>query len=229
MNAAKRRALLFEVLVNFVLPWLIYRYTVARTGETGALLWSAVPPLAWSVVELLRFRRVDALSAMVLVGIVLSLGAMALGGTPRMLLMRESLVSGMVGVAFLLSLSWRRPLIYYLARATIAREARVADTAAATNPGAGADALASAEHPLNRFERLWEEDPQLTRAMRLMSAVWGGGLVGETLLRAWLAWTWPVERFLVVSPFLSYGIFGGLTAWTFWYRSRRRRAHLASS
>jgi len=59
--------------------------------------------------------------------------------------------------------------------------------------------------------------------------VWCGGLVGETLLRAWLAWTWPVERFLVVSPFLSYGIFGGLTAWTFWYRSRRRRAHLASS
>ena len=37
--------------------------------------------------------------------------------------------------------------------------------------------------------------------------------------------TWPVERFLVVSPFVSYGIYGTLLLWTLWYRkSLRQRA-----
>jgi len=84
MSAAKRKALVIELLVNFLLPWLIYRYTQAQYGETHALILSAAPPLLWSGVELARFRRVDALSLMVLIGIVLSLGAMALGGDARM-------------------------------------------------------------------------------------------------------------------------------------------------
>ena len=33
-----------------------------------------------------------------------------------------------------------------------------------------------------------------------------------------MALTWPIERFLVVSPFIGYGIYGGLTLWTLWYR-----------
>jgi len=204
MNAAKRKALVIELLVNFLLPWLIYRYTQAQYGETQALILSAVPPLLWSCIELVRFRRVDALSLMVLIGIVLSLAAMALGGDARMLLMRESLVSGVIGLAFLLSLFWPRPLIFYLARATVARES-----------GATHDAG-------RRFDDLWEQRPAVAKSLTLMSLVWGLGLLGETLLRAWLAWTWPVERFLLITPFLSYGIFGALAAWTFLYRKRMR-------
>jgi hypothetical protein len=37
-----------------------------------------------------------------------------------------------------------------------------------------------------------------------------------------MAWTWPIERFLVVSPFIGYGIYGGLLAWTLWYRKKLR-------
>jgi hypothetical protein len=118
-----------------------------------------------------------------------------------MLLLRESLVSGAVGVVFLLSLPMRRPLIFYLARATVAREM---------------------EGGAARFEALWQERPALVSAMRLMTLVWGIGLTGETALRAWMALTWPIERFLVVSPFIGYGIYGGLTLWTFWYRKSMR-------
>jgi hypothetical protein len=59
--------------------------------------------------------------------------------------------------------------------------------------------------------------------MRMLTAVWGIGLVSETALRGWMATTWPIERFLVVSPLLGYGLFGALMAWTFWYRTRLRR------
>jgi hypothetical protein len=196
-----RASFLFELAVNLVLPWLAYRLAVPHWGETGGLIASAVPPLVWSAVELARFRRVDALSVMVLLAIVLSIAAMALGGSPRMLLVRESLVSGAVGVAFLFSLAMPRPLVFYLARATVARE--MADGAA-------------------RIEALWHERPAFVSALRLMTAVWGAGLTGETALRAWMAMTWPVERFLVVSPFIGYGIYGALLLWTVWYRKGMR-------
>ncbi|REG57582.1 hypothetical protein B0G80_0205 [Paraburkholderia sp. BL6669N2] len=192
-----RPGFVLELAVNFLLPWLAYRLALPHLGETGALIASAVPPIVWSLIELVRFRRVDALSVMVLAGIVLSVAAMALGGSPRMLLLRESLVSGAIGVVFLLSLPMRRPLIFYLARATVAREM---------------------EGGAARFEALWQERPALVSAMRLMTLVWGVGLTGETALRAWMALTWPIERFLVVSPFIGYGIYGGLALWTFWYR-----------
>ena len=114
-----RPGFVLELAVNFLLPWLAYRLALPHLGETGALIASAVPPIVWSLIELVRFRRVDALSVMVVAGIVLSVAAMVLGGSPRVLLLRASLVSGAIGVVFLLSLPLRRPLLFYLARAGV--------------------------------------------------------------------------------------------------------------
>lgn len=197
-----RPAFVAELGVNLLLPWAAYRLALPHWGEGGGLIASAVPPALWSIVGLVRFRRFDALSAIVLLGIALSLGAMVLGGGPRMLLMRESLASGVIGLAFVLSLFAKRPLVFYLARASVARE---------TPEGVA------------RFELLWLERREFASGMRVLTAVWGVGLVGETALRGWMAMTWPIERFLVVSPLLGYGLFSALMAWTLWYRTRLRR------
>jgi hypothetical protein len=196
-----RTAQVLELVVNLALPWAMYRLAQPYWGETGGLIASAVPPVIWSLVELARFRRADALSLTVLLGIVLSIGAMALGGDSRMLLMRESLVSGAIGVGFLLSLLLKRPAVFYLTRAFVARE--MADGA-------------------THIERLFRERPTFARAMRILTATWGVGLTCEMLLRVWMAWHWPIERVLVVSPVVGYGIFGALMVWTFWYRRTLR-------
>ena len=111
-----RAGLILELFVNLVLPWIAYRAAQPSFGETGALYASAVPPIIWSIVEFIRSRRVDAVAAIVLLGIALSILGMALGGSARTLLMRESLASGTIGVVFLLSLFRERPLIFYLPR-----------------------------------------------------------------------------------------------------------------
>ena len=196
-----RAAQVLELVVNLVLPWVAYRITQPYWGETGGLIASAVPPVVWSIIELVRFRRADALSLTVLLGIALSIGAMALGGDPRMLLFRESLASGAIGIAFLLSLLLRRPAIFYLTRAFVAREM--------TNGAA-------------HIDMLWRERPAFARGMRVLTATWGLGLTAETALRGWMAWHWPIERVLVVSPFAGYGIFGALMIWTLWYRRTLR-------
>ncbi len=200
--------MIVELAVNFLLPWLAYKLALPYWGELGALYASAVPPIAWSVIEFARSRKIDALSILVVAGIALSIVLMAMGGSPKLLLLRESMASGAIGMVFLVSLLLKRPLTFYLARATSAREGEAAGA---------------------QFERLWEERPALRRSIRLLTLVWGLGLTGENALRGWLAWHWPVERFLVVSPFVAYGIYGALTVWTFIYRKRMKARAAAES
>ncbi|NSL56799.1 VC0807 family protein [Uliginosibacterium aquaticum] len=191
-----------ELLLNLLAPWLAYSAAEPHYGEFGALIASSLPPLAWSVFELLRYRRVDALSFFILGGIALSLLAMALGGDARLLLVRESLISGLFGIAFLVSLLFQRPLVYYLACAMAKR--------------------GDEQHGAGRFHAWW----QLAGSRKLIceiSFVWGTGLALEAALRIWLAWHWEPQRFLAIAPPLGYAIAGLMGAWTFW----RVRRHLS--
>lgn len=192
-----------EAAVNIVLPLLIYRTTRAQLGEVHALIASTAAPIGWSIVTFVRQRKLDALSLLVLTGIVLSLLAYLGGGSVRMLQMREKMVTGLIGLIFLGSALIRRPLIYQLARATIARR--------------------SAED-LDEFESR-RGTSFFERVMMTMTLVWGFGLVGEAAVSAVLVFRLSVQQFLVVGPVLGYGTMGALTLWTFWYarRSRRRR------
>ena len=185
-----------ELFINLVLPWATYRALVAYTGEFAATAWSAAPPTLWSLLELIRHRKIDALSLLVVSGIALSLAALTLGGSPRMLLVRENLFTAPIGLLFLASLLLKKPLIYYAAHATMARQ----------DPDHAA-----------RFEAAWER-PAVLHGLRVMSLVWGLGLVAQGVLLGWMAWTWPVERFLILSPIIGYGMLGLLGFWTWYYR-----------
>lgn len=187
-------------MINVGLPLGIYRALVPQSGEANALLLSSIPPLIWSGWDLVRFRRVDALSLLIVLGIFLSLVAMAIGGNPRFLLLRESLVTGLIGLVFLASTLRAKPLLFYLARSMAAKESPAA---------------------LQAFEAAWPK-PRLVRFMRLTTWAWGLGLVSEALLRCWLAWTWPIERFLAIVPFIGYGTYFTLMGWTMWYARRLR-------
>ena len=187
-----------EMVVNIALPWLVYTLAKPRLGEAHAIMASAIPPMLWSLVEFVRRRTVDAISVIVLAGIGLSLVGYALGGSPRLLLMRESLITGLIGVAFIVSAVIRRPLIYVLASAAMARR--------------------SAEE--GQEFRAAQEEPGFRRMMTVMTVVWGCGFVAETCVRAVLVFSIPVSRFLVVGPVIGYGTIGLLIGWTFLYGRR---------
>jgi hypothetical protein len=204
----KKIRLAAELAVNLFLPWLAYTLAVPRYGEFGALIASSIPPLLWSLVELVWHRRIDALSMLILGGILLSVIAMALGGDARLLLVRESLISGLIGLAFLLSLFFKYPLIYFLARATVVRQ--------------------DLEHGAADFHDWWQN----AASKRLLSAitiVWGVGLSGEAILRIWLAWHWTPEHFLAVAPTLGYAIAGAISLWTFLHIKRFKAAEAIHS
>lgn len=168
-------------------------------GDTYALISSALPPLLWSGYELVKTKRLDAISVLVVAGILLTVGATAMGGSPRLIQIRDALVNGFIGLMFLASLGLKKPLIFYLARATSAR-----------NTAAGAAA----------FEDMWLK-PGVPKVFRTMTGVWGCGLVAQTAALCWLAWIWPISRYLLLSPPIGYSFYGVLMAWSLWYGARR--------
>ena len=96
---------LSALLVNVALPWLAYRLAFPHWGLQGGLVASALPPVAWMTLDLARYRHFDALSALVLAGIALSLIALAAGGDVRLKSLEDPMVSGMIGASFLVSLA----------------------------------------------------------------------------------------------------------------------------
>ncbi len=191
-----------DLLVSGLLPWLVYQWVAPHYGEVRALWCSALPPAALAVIELILVRRVDAISALSLGGIGVSLVIDGTGGDARMILVRESILTGVIGVAGLMTLFWRRPAAFLLARAAFAR----------------GDLDRQAQ-----FEVNWQHGP-FRRLMWLMTAIWSGGLVLEALLRTALAWRMMADHFLAISPFVQYGTFALLFAWTWWYGRRLRTA-----
>ena len=192
--------LIVEASVNFLLPLGVYDLVEPRHGQVQALIASSLPPIAWSLVEFARRRRIDAVSLLVLGGIALSLLAFLGGGGVKMLQLREKLVTVIVGFVFLGSAAVGHPLIYEIARAGLARRS---------------------PSELAEFEGLRDDDA-FRRTMTIMTLVWGMGLLADSAISVLLVFTVAVRTYLVVGPLLGYATMGGLGLWTFWFSRRRR-------
>lgn len=190
-----------ELLVNVALPYACYSLVQPRFGDVRGLLASSVPPILWSVAEFARKRRVDAVSILVLAGIALSLVAFIGGGSVKFLQLRENLVTGAIGLVFLCSAAIGKPLIYQLAVAGAARQS---------------DAAKSELVQL-------KDNPYFRRAMTFMTLVWGFGLLAATAIACVLVFTLSIRTYLIVSPFVGYGIMGALALWTVWFSRRERK------
>ena len=187
-----------ELAVNIVAPWAVYSLLSPHYGDTIALIGSAAPPLVWSIGELIIRRRVDAISAVVTIGILLTVVATGFGGSPKLLQIRENAVTGLIGVVFLVTLLLERPLLYHLAMATFARQGPEA-----------AERL-----------RAFGTSAKGATFFRRLTILWGIGLIVQTAVMVWLVFLWPIGRYLLLSPVIGYGILGLLLAGTFWYRRR---------
>jgi intracellular septation protein A len=104
-----------EIFANFLAPYLVYELLDARYGDVTALIASAMPPLIWSAYELVKTRRLDAISVIVVSSILFTLVATGMGGSARLIQVRDALVTAVIGVLFLATLVMKRPMIFYLA------------------------------------------------------------------------------------------------------------------
>lgn len=122
-------------------------------------------------------------------------------GLPILCPIRESFFTAAFGVAFLVSLLFLRPPAFYVSRY-----------------------FATGNHPENIpwFDSLWQYR-QFRHTMRVITVVWGIEFLIEAAVRTFLVIVLSTEQFLIVSPFVLYGIIGVLVIWMFLYSRQGRK------
>ncbi len=203
------RAIVPSLVVDGLCPLLVFKALTTHVPTISpmiALALGAAFPATKGVVGIWRRRRVDIIGGIVLIGIAVGIVAMWLGKSPRAFLMRESFVTGALGVLALSSFAWRRPLFFYVGR----------QFAAGQDPA-----------ELERFDGLWQFPPA-RRAFRVLTLVWAIGWLVEFAARTAIVLTLSIDQVLAIGPVVFTGITVGLIAWTLGYVRRQRRLREAA-
>ncbi len=171
------RLLLGELALGVGLPWLAYA-ALRRSGldQAAALFWSTPVPVAVALNGFRRRGSPDSVGLLVIAATLLSLALAWISGSAFFALVRASFVTFGIGVLFLLSLALERPALFFLAR----------DTTTGTKAEAAAFALN------------WQS-PRFRRAMRRLTLVWAGFLLGEASLRVLIAAIWPIPALVAAT------------------------------
>lgn len=193
-----RNAIIVTLIVNIVLPYVVYTLLLPHTSSLVALSAAAIVPLIDTVYSLIHTRKVDMFSGFIFLGLVLGIAAVLLGGDERFILLRESYVTGIMGLVFLGSLLAARPLIFYFAERFAGRDPEMHDK--------------------------WNRLPAYRQIFRRMTAVWGVALLLEACVKVGLVYTLSIPAFLAISPFATYGILALTIWWNVTYVKRVKRA-----
>lgn len=193
------RGLLPSLLINIACTLIIYNLLSPHFPPTSIipLLVASLFPVLGNIISILRRHRLDIIGVMILIGLAVSVIAILLGGSPRLLLIRESFTTGAIGLALLVSLVLPRPLGYSFARQFLT----------ANDPTRVAG-----------FESLWQV-PFFRKSLKGGTIFWGALMLGEFVLRIVMVLTLPVVLVLAISPLVLNGLLvGGIVVSALWAR-----------
>jgi len=188
--------------LDVVLPLIVVQASLrAGLSPVLALSLAALFPLADAILGIIAARSVNVIAGVSLLAILIGIGLAFMTGNALFAILKDSVFTLVFGLLFLGSLGASRPLVFRLNRQML------------EPPGAAA------------LDRAWDERAAVRHTFRLMTWVWGLGLLSEALLRVIAGFALPVARAAAVSPWISFVFVGGLIAWTVLYvRSRRKAA-----
>lgn len=186
-------SIIIAVVINCLLPILLYNWLKHIMPILPALIIATLIPLLDNFIYMIKYKMFDVFGLLMLGSIVLSISLASLGGSERLVLMRDSFVTVAIGACFIFSLFMRRPLIYHLSKRFLMH--------------LNADQL----------EHNWGI-PSYRFGFRLITFVWGIALLLEAAARIFLIYELSVETFLVLSKFMLYGTIGCTAVWTIGYR-----------
>ena len=194
------RSLLPSILVNGVLVYLIYTLLKSYTSASDlvALLVSSVPALLSEIVTIIRHRQLDVLGIIVLAFIAISAVVSIIGGDPKLLLIRESFLTVVFGVACIVSLLFPRPIWFYIIRYF----------ATGNDP---------AKAPV--FNSRWQY-PTFRRYIRIITVVWGIVYLVEFPVRVFMVYHLSIQQYLAIGPVVFYGVTFVVIAFTIAYARR---------
>lgn len=199
--AARFRSLAMIAVFDIGAPLAAYNLIrSAGLSAVTALVLSGVFPAVGLAARAIMHRRVDAVGAVVLAGILAGTAVGLTTHNPRLVLLEGSVPTAVFGLACLGSLRARRPLMF-----SIALEFNGPDTAKG-----------------REFTSLWRHE-EFRRLFRVITAVWGVSFLAEAALRVVIVYSTSTSTALglsKVTPFIWAGV---MSAWTFAYGAYHKK------
>lgn len=188
--------IVISLVINGAVPVVVYNLLTNYYSSFVSLLVATLIPLADNLYHIVKYKKADAFGLFMLTGFILSLLAFVLGGNERLILLRESMVTGLLGLIFIASLFFSKPLIYHFAIKFSAEDA---------------------SEQKGKFKKNWEI-PYFRTVLRIMTAIWGIALLGEAIVKIILVYELSISTFLAVSQLIFYSVIGAAILFTIVYR-----------
>src|SRR6266566_8013746 len=112
MSRPALSGIVWGIVLNAIIPVVLYKVSrrYLSPSEFTALVIASTFPFGKSIFDLVRIGQVDPISIVVLLGLATDGAALLFGGSPRLLLVRESLFTGVFGLSCFVSLLLPRPM-----------------------------------------------------------------------------------------------------------------------
>jgi hypothetical protein len=148
--------------------------------------------LVWVAV---RRREITWFAAVMLAVFGLGLALAFVGGDPRFLLVKDSFGTALVGLVFLASLFFGKPLTLSAFQTWQPKEAA-------------------------EMDGFYRTLPPIRRMFRRSAVVWGLGLLLEAIVRIPLIYLLPIDVMVGLSTAMMVTVIVGLSVWNGWYGKR---------
>ena len=208
-NRSQLQSLAMIGVFDIMGPLVAYSLLRAHGLSTVlALVVSGVFPAFGVLITSVRDRRLDAIGALVLIGIAVGTVLGLLSDNARQVLLEGSVPTAVFGVVCLGSLWSSRPLIFRFAHEFIGEDT-----------------------PKGRdFARRWQY-PGFRRVFRVMTLVWGSAYLTEATVRIVIVEATSASTALVISKVMPLAVAGVLAVWTILYgrRVKRKRERLEAA
>lgn len=179
-----------------------YALHAAGVSDTIALLAGTLAAGARMIWVAVRSRSLSPFSMIMLAVFGVGLLFTLITGDPRFMLVKASVMSALIGAAFLVTAFRGRPL-------TLAAQQSF-------QPARSAEILEA-----------YLANPRIREGHKVASTVWGAGLLAEATLRLILVYTLPVSVMVGLSTVMTIATFGGLMVWQARFVARRTAAAAA--
>ncbi|GAA1661609.1 VC0807 family protein [Fodinicola feengrottensis] len=198
------RANIATLALDLALPMaLYYGLRAAGVSQWWALIAGIVAAVPRAVYQLAKRGKVDLMALFTVSILVFSLVIGLLTGSPRALAVREGWAGvfvGLLGVWMIVSIFVGKPALLVLGR-----------TIAVTKTG---------EAGARVWESRWNHDQKFRRGTRVLTAVWGWGLLVDCVVGLVLTYTLPIDLIPVVGTGQFYAVLAILVAFHFGYTKK---------
>ncbi|WP_050514937.1 VC0807 family protein [Streptomyces rimosus] len=179
---AALRPLIIDVAVPLALFYVLS--DLVHLSTVKSLVISGLVPAVRTLFGLVTERRINGLAILMLVVTLVGAGISAITGDARLMLAKESLGTGLVGLSLLVSAFTPQPLMASAMRPFMTKGDPVKDAA---------------------WQHLRDTSPQFRSGISKVTLVWGIGLLGDCVLRVVGAYTLPVDTMVWMSNVILLG------------------------